>query len=53
MIGIMDDDAVKARKEIGAAATSALPQLSGLANILGIGPIETRWFPAGMMSSVK
>ena len=35
------DDAVKARKEMGAAATSALSQLSSLDDILGIGPMKS------------
>ena len=35
------DDAVKARKEMGAAAMSALSQLSSLDDILGIGPMKS------------
>jgi len=35
------DDAAAARKEMGAAATSALAQLSSLDDILGIAPIRS------------
>ena len=41
MIGIMDDDAIKARKEVGATATSPLHQLSGLDDILGNEPMKS------------
>ena len=35
------DDAAAARKEMGAAATSALAQLSSLDDILGVAPIRS------------
>ena len=35
------DEAVKARKEMGAVASSALSQLSSLDDILGIGPMKS------------
>ncbi|XP_065912620.1 nucleolar protein dao-5-like isoform X2 [Dysidea avara] len=38
---IIPDDAAAARKEMGAAATSALAQLSSLDDILGVAPIRS------------